>query len=316
MKRPMVLLVIVAIALVAIGLWVLERDDMPASSVQSLTSPATTEDTVSATEQGPTALVAEPASTTSSDAIELLPPDAPLPEKGTTSTSHSVASGESPPTTAPTATSRAETYTGEENPGVSEKISSDTVLSVDSDGSSADKAESPGEGQEEPAHISDQPVDSPRSSKGPTYSWQDGDRTLEATLQPDLTVREDGATLPSDEVIADTGAGSVVRGQQGSSESTQSDGLPVFRSDSGALMTLPGGVLLALDPEWSQTDTDAFFATNQITLDQVSELEWLPNGFFIETEPGFPSLELANALAGQDGVVFSSPNWWTERATK
>ena len=36
------------------------------------------------------------------------------------------------------------------------------------------------------------------------------------------------------------------------------------------------------------------------------------NAYFIETEPGFPSLNLANELAGQDGVVLSSPNWQTE----
>ena len=81
-------------------------------------------------------------------------------------------------------------------------------------------------------------------------------------------------------------------------------------------MTLPGGVLLALDPEWTDTETDAFFTSNKISMDRVSELEWLTNGFFIETEPGFPSLELANELAGQDGVELSSPNWWTENTTK
>ena len=43
---------------------------------------------------------------------------------------------------------------------------------------------------------------------------------------------------------------------------------------------------------------------------------FLENGFLVETEPGFPSLELANALASQDGVVMSSPNWWTEIEAK
>ena len=38
----------------------------------------------------------------------------------------------------------------------------------------------------------------------------------------------------------------------------------------------------------------------------------IQNGFLIETEPGFPSLELANALVDQDGLLISSPNWWTE----
>ena len=77
-------------------------------------------------------------------------------------------------------------------------------------------------------------------------------------------------------------------------------------------MTLPGGVLLALNPAWSKAETDAFFADNDIKLSRVSELGFVANGFFVETDPGFPSLNLANALAGQDGVELSSPNWWTE----
>ena len=81
-------------------------------------------------------------------------------------------------------------------------------------------------------------------------------------------------------------------------------------------MTLPGGVLLILDPEWSRSQTDAFFSGNAIKLDRVSELGFVPNGFFVETKPGFPSLNLANALAEQDGVEVSSPNWWTETVAK
>ena len=75
-------------------------------------------------------------------------------------------------------------------------------------------------------------------------------------------------------------------------------------------MTLPGGVLLALDPEWDQARIDRFFSENGISKDSSSELNFIQNGFFIETGPGFPSLELANELAAMNGVVISSPNWW------
>ena len=78
----------------------------------------------------------------------------------------------------------------------------------------------------------------------------------------------------------------------------ESDELPVFRSESGALMTLPGGVLLILDPEWSRSQTDAFFSGNAIKLDRVSELGFVPNGFFVETEPGFPSPESCERAGG------------------
>ena len=128
-------------------------------------------------------------------------------------------------------------------------------------------------------------------------------------LQVDLVVQKSA----DDIIAANAGGGSIVKKQD---KHTKSDTQPVFRSESGALMTLPGGVLLALDPEWSRSDTDAFFSDNGIEPDRVSELGFVANGFFVETEPGFPSLNLANALAAQDGVEVSSPNWWTETTTK
>ena len=81
-------------------------------------------------------------------------------------------------------------------------------------------------------------------------------------------------------------------------------------------MTLPGGVLLALDPDWDEAQVEEFFSENGISSDEVSELEFIENGFLVETESGFPSLDLANDLAGQDGVRISSPNWSREIETK
>ena len=149
--------------------------------------------------------------------------------------------------------------------------------------------------------------------QGQTYTWEDGDRTLAAYLQTDLVVDDGSDDSPRDVVATNAGGGNVVRGTGG-----RSDGgtLPVFRSESGTLMTLPGGVLLVLDPEWSAAQVSSFFSSNGIKLDRVSELSYAPNGFFVETEPGFPSLELANTLAAQDGVELSSPNWWRETTKK
>ena len=81
-------------------------------------------------------------------------------------------------------------------------------------------------------------------------------------------------------------------------------------------MTLPGGVLLALDETWGRTETDVFFSDNGIDAARVSELDYVTNGFFVETDPGFPSLELANVLAEQDGVRVSSPNWRRDLVAK
>ena len=140
------------------------------------------------------------------------------------------------------------------------------------------------------------------------YTWEDGDRTLTVTLQTDLVIKERaGEALTG--VLATTPSGSVTRSANSGGRST---GLPVFNSASGALMTLPGGVLLLLDQDWPEARVKRFFVDNAISRSDVSELGWIDNGYFIATAPGFPSLTLANALAGQEGVEISSPNWWQE----
>ena len=149
--------------------------------------------------------------------------------------------------------------------------------------------------------------------EGDPYTWEDGDRAMTVKLQTDLVVEKDSGGLPRDAVSANAGGTNVVRSADGQSKS---DTLPVFRSESGGLMTLPGGVLLVLDSEWSQAETNAFFSDNGIKMDRVSELDYVANGFFVETGPGFPSLDLANALAVQDGVEISSPNWGREVTPK
>ena len=148
-----------------------------------------------------------------------------------------------------------------------------------------------------------------RSAQDRPYTWHDGDRTLTVLLQDDLTVTQDGDIASKEDIAARTTRSDTV-------DKAASAGLPVFRSQSGSLMTLPGGVLLALDETWTIAETDAFFARNGIDTARVSELDYVANGFLVETEPGFPSLELANALAAQAGVWVSSPNWWSDRVAK
>ena len=158
--------------------------------------------------------------------------------------------------------------------------------------------------------------------QGTVYTWQDGDRTLKAVLQATPVAQEketaagaseDHAVTKEDHAVTKGEADSIVRKQS----ELGSNGQPVFRSQSGGeLMTLPGGIILALDPEWDQDAVEEFFSGNGIELERTSELDFLDNGFFVETEPGFPSLELANTLAGQDGVILSSPNWSRETELK
>ena len=165
------------------------------------------------------------------------------------------------------------------------------------------------------------------SAQGEVYTWQDGDRTVGAQLQLDLVVLDDGAIVPRDDIVAGTGneqndprsadGGGESDGAVGSGESGSTSGSnPVFLSESGELMTLPGGVILVLDADWTVDDATAFFARNDIAPSRVSSLDYLTNGFFVETDPGFASLDLANALAAQVGVELSSPNWGRERSAK
>ena len=145
------------------------------------------------------------------------------------------------------------------------------------------------------------------------YTYEDGDRTLRVVLQDALVLQKNSAVTPNNSVVVKGSTENIIRkGADGGQ-----DVLPVFRSESGGgLMTLPGGVLLALDPEWDKAQVEKFFSENNIPPEQVSELGFIPNGFLVETEAGFPSLELANSLAAQDGVAISSPNWRREAQAK
>ena len=153
-------------------------------------------------------------------------------------------------------------------------------------------------------------VDKRKSTQGSVYTWYDGDRTMRAVLQNDLVVQSTSANTGDDEVVVLRGQKSVVRKRSGHGLAAQ----PVFKPESGdGLMTLPGGVLLALDQSWDDVQVEKFFAGNDISQDRVSELDFMDNGFLVETEPGFPALDLANELAHQEGVVSASPNWSRER---
>ena len=151
------------------------------------------------------------------------------------------------------------------------------------------------------------------TDQGKVHTYEDGDRTVRVVLQDDLVLQKNSAVTPSDSVVVKGSTQSIIRkGSDGGQ-----DNLPVFRSESGGgLMTLPGGVLLSLDPQWDKAQVDRFFSDNNISPEQVSELGFIPNGFLVETEAGFPSLDLANSLASQDGVEISSPNWWSEVEAK
>ena len=154
------------------------------------------------------------------------------------------------------------------------------------------------------------------SPQGRAYTWQDADRTMTVLIQDDLTVGENGKLATHTPSQSNEQNGLGARDRTGSADANEEPPLPVFRSRSGSIMTLPGGVLLALDETWTTDEASTFLTRNSIEPSRISELDYLTNGFFINTEPGFPALELANSLAGQNGVVAASPNWRHEVSAK
>ena len=147
------------------------------------------------------------------------------------------------------------------------------------------------------------------SDQSVPYTWQDGARTGRAFLQPNLVVQQSADNSAEDVIVRAGAADSIV---ERTARHDGKDTLPVFHDESGSLMTLPGGVLLVLDEQWGMGQVNAFFASNGIAKSSVEAMSIAPNAFFIETAPGLPSLNLANALAAEDGVQISSPNWRRE----
>ena len=141
------------------------------------------------------------------------------------------------------------------------------------------------------------------------YTWDDGGDTRRVWLRSDLVVQPTNENTPRDAVVRGGDGESIVKSQPRHNEANSE---PVFRTESGQLATLPGGVILVLDRSWDQVRVDRFFTGRGIARSRVEDLTFASNAFLVETEPGLPSLELANALAGLDGVIISSPNWRSE----
>ena len=146
----------------------------------------------------------------------------------------------------------------------------------------------------------------PSPGESVLHTWQDGEHTRRVYLETNLVVESTADTTSEDVVVR---AGSRENIVQRTGRHDDQDTLPVFRTESGSIMTLPGGVLLVLKEQWDQMRINTFFATNGIAKGNIEAMDFAPNAFFIDTAPGLPSLELANALAAEDGVVISSPNW-------
>ena len=88
---------------------------------------------------------------------------------------------------------------------------------------------------------------------------------------------------------------------------------PVFRegdSPAGRLMALPGGVMVEFKPDWTPAQIGDWLSARVLTVDQ--RLGIAGNWYVIHSAPGWPALDLANAIHESGDVVSASPNWWKE----
>jgi len=99
-------------------------------------------------------------------------------------------------------------------------------------------------------------------------------------------------------------------------DSNQNGYSPVFKTVKGStLLALPGNIIVELEPSISQKQAEVFFGSKGLRI--FKKLELGDRNFYeVETPAGAASLNLANSLVGQPGVISSTPNWWREVTAK
>ena len=98
---------------------------------------------------------------------------------------------------------------------------------------------------------------------------------------------------------------------------TQPKYSPVFHDTpnaSGSLRSLPGNVIVYLNPDWDQNKITRWLETNGYEV--VKKLDVRSNAFVLKTEPGIKALQLANTLYESGEVVAAFPDWWLESTTR
>ena len=151
----------------------------------------------------------------------------------------------------------------------------------------------------------------PQPQSGPDQKvpkfWRDGDRLVPVEVLDPPGTGASGNGRARDSGASDQEQRSVQ--ERRSDPSGDGESAEIQVSVGGVPVSLPGGVVVTLEPAWSRAETDAFFAANGIGSERVSELGFTTNAFLVETAPGIPGLVLSNSLAVQDGVRLASPDW-------
>lgn len=161
--------------------------------------------------------------------------------------------------------------------------------------------------------------------------WHDGDKTLKLWPQKNLvaefserpilsrsfrvkSMKEQGKTRILNLGSEKAAVQSLRKARSG--ETPQANYSEVFADDreGGHLRALPGNVIVQFEETLSEADIEKWVKTRDLKI--VEKLGFQPNTYLIASQPGLASLELANRLYGQEGVLQSSPNWWIEMSLR
>ncbi len=177
----------------------------------------------------------------------------------------------------------------------------------------------------------------PEQSLEQSYIWYDGDREQKVWLNPDLLAEfNPPASGQSPVKKAYTDAKPLVTRHKGvrlwqlkggnnlqgvihSLKTLHPDGKysPVFHDTpraSGRMRSLPGNIIVYLNPAWDETDVNRWVSGRNLEI--VKKLEIGPNIFVLKTGPGLEALETANTLYKSGKVIAAFPDWWEEAAPR
>ena len=92
---------------------------------------------------------------------------------------------------------------------------------------------------------------------------------------------------------------------------------PVFHdapNKSGSMRSLPGNIIVYLNPDWNQGQITHWMATRGFKV--VKNLAIRSNVYVLKTGPGMEALRVANTLYESGEVIAAFPDWWQETAMR
>ncbi|MCY3923368.1 MAG: S8 family serine peptidase, partial [Chloroflexi bacterium] len=147
------------------------------------------------------------------------------------------------------------------------------------------------------------------------YVWQDGDRPIPMRLLDSLTAAEQAAL---DELAQPAARAYVPSSPEGGNGSSTTQPLSVtnwFRSDTGQLMLLTGGVNVIFEPHADSAVIDALFHRRGIGPERISPIGELHNGYHVATSSDAETLRLVAELLSEPIVVIADPDWFSPVTT-